>query len=62
VLTRWYRLGIDPQARLLDLSTFLGHVDVTSTAVYLTTTPELLEYANNRFKAFAAATLAEVAP
>jgi site-specific recombinase XerD len=58
-LTRWYRLGLDPQARLLTLATFLGHVDVNSTAVYLTTTPTLLDQANRRFAAFAAATLME---
>jgi len=62
VLTRWYRTGLDPQGRLLTLSTFLGHVDISSTAVYLTTTPELLELANRRFRAFAAATLGEGLP
>jgi len=61
-LTRWYRLGLDPQARLLALSTFMGHVDVSSTAVYLTATPELLEQANRRFRAFATATLGEGPP
>ena len=55
-LTRWYRQGLDPAARLLALSTFLGHVDVSSTAVYLTPTPELLEQASHRFQAFAAVT------
>ena len=55
-LTRWYRQGVDPMTKLLALSTFLGHVDVNSTAVYLTTTPELLEQANRRFQAFATAT------
>ena len=58
-LTRWYRLGLDPQTRLLALSTFMGHGDVSSTAVYLTPTPQLLEHANRRFRAFAAATLGE---
>jgi site-specific recombinase XerD len=58
-LARWYRDGGDPQARLHILSTFLGHVDISSTAVYLTTTPELLDLANQRFEAFAAATLRE---
>lgn len=61
-LVRWYRLGLDPQTRLLALSTFMGHVDISSTAVYLTTTPELLEQANRRFRAFAAATLGEGLP
>ena len=58
-LARWYRDGGDPQARLHILSTFLGHVDINSTAIYLTTTPELLDLANRRFEAFAAATLRE---
>lgn len=53
-LLRWYREGVDPMARLLDLSTFLGHVSPSSTAVYLTITTELLECANGRFAEFAA--------
>jgi site-specific recombinase XerD len=61
-LTRWYRLGLDPQTRLLALSTFMGHGDISSTAVYLTPTPELLEHANRRFRTFAAATLGEGPP
>lgn len=58
-LARWYRDGGDPQSRLHILSTFLGHVDINSTAIYLTTTPELLDLANQRFEAFAATTLRE---
>lgn len=53
-LTRWYREGVDAQTRLLRLSTFMGHVDPTSTAIYLTITPQLLTEANRRFEAFAA--------
>ena len=52
-LLRWYREGLDPSERLYKLSTFMGHVDPTSTAVYLTVTPELLDAANQRFEAFA---------
>jgi site-specific recombinase XerD len=52
-LLRWYRTGVDPGAGLLRLATFLGHVDVTSTAVYLTITGELFQEANKRFEAFA---------
>ena len=52
-LLRWYREGENPSTRLLQLSTFLGHVDPASTAVYLMMTPELLEAANRRFEAFA---------
>jgi len=54
-LLRWYRTGLDPQARLLHLSTFLGHVDPTSTAVYLTVTPSLLTEASRRFARYAKA-------
>ncbi len=53
-LLRWYRTGVDPMTRLLDLSTFLGHVSPSSTAVYLTITSELLECAGQRFAQFAA--------
>jgi integrase len=53
-LLRWYRQGDDPSARLFELSTFMGHVDPTSTAVYLTITTELFDEANRRFEAFAA--------
>jgi integrase len=52
-LLRWYRERKDPAAGLLHLSTFLGHVDVSSTAVYLRITPELLAEANRRFEAYA---------
>ena len=53
-LLRWYREGVDPQARLYRLSTFMGHVSPASTAVYLTITPQLLAEAGSRFEAFAA--------
>jgi site-specific recombinase XerD len=52
-LLRWYREGIDPNCRLIYLSTFLGHVDPNSTAVYLTITDDLLREADRRFRAFA---------
>ena len=53
-LLRWYREGIEPQNRLLHLSTFMGHVQPSSTAVYLTITADLLKEANQRFERFAA--------
>jgi integrase len=59
-LLRWYRQGLDPAARLHQLSTFMGHVDPVSTAVYLTITPALLREANRRFEAFAEPIWAEV--
>jgi integrase len=52
-LARWYREDADPQTRLYRLSTFMGHVDPTSTAIYLTITPQLLAEASRRFEAFA---------
>lgn len=52
-LLRWYRQGIDPNCRLVHLSTFLGHVDPNSTAVYLTITEELLHQAAQRFQVLA---------
>lgn len=60
-LLRWYRSGADPQARLLQLSTFLGHVDPLSTAVYLRATDALLREANLRFEKFAHPVFQEVA-
>lgn len=58
-LLRWYRSGVDPGAGLLKLATFMGHVDVSSTAVYLTITDALLLEANHRYEAFAQDVLAE---
>lgn len=58
-LLRWYRSGIDPGAGLLKLATFLGHVDVNSTAVYLNITTALLQEASRRFEGFAQPTLIE---
>jgi integrase len=53
-LLRWYRTGKDPGKRLIRLSTFLGHVNPMSTAVYLTITADLLKEAGDRFERFAA--------
>ena len=61
-LLRWYRDGLDPASRLQQLSTFMGHVDPTSTAVYLTITPGLLSQANRRFEAFAETTWTGAVP
>jgi integrase len=61
-LLRWYREGLDPSTRLYQLSTFMGHVDPASTAIYLTITPALLAEANRRFEAFAAPAWSEATP
>lgn len=58
-LLRWYRSGVDPGAGLLKLATFMGHVDVSSTAVYLTITDTLLKEASRRYEAFTESVLAE---
>ena len=61
-LLSWYRQGIAPADRLHHLSTFLGHLNPASTAVYLTITTELLDAANQRFESFAPVFVEEVAP
>lgn len=48
-LTTWYREGKNVQRLLPLLSTYLGHVDLVSTQLYLTMTPELLHEASKRF-------------
>ena len=48
-LLKWYREGKDVQLLLPALATYLGHVKVSSTQVYLRATAELLEEANQRF-------------
>ena len=58
-LLRWYRSGVNPADKLLHLSTFLGHADPASTAVYLTITAELLQEANQRFASYAGSVFAE---
>lgn len=52
-LLQWYREDQNPSGHLFQLSTFLGHVDPSSTAVYLNMTEELLHEANRRFEHFA---------
>lgn len=61
-LLRWYRAGVDPAVRLPHLSTFLGHINPSATAVYLTITEELLDEANRRFSPFAPHATPEVTP
>ena len=53
-LLRWYREGVNASSRLHYLSTFMGHADPASTAVYLTITDDLMYEANRRFEDFAA--------
>ena len=49
-LTRWYKAGVDLQARLPWLSAYMGHDNILGTEKYLTATPDLLALAGNRFR------------
>ncbi len=51
-MTDWYRKGINPQAHLPYLATYLGHKDIYSTLAYLNATPELLQLASERFRLY----------
>lgn len=52
-LLRWYRDGEDVHCKIAALSTYLGHGQVTNTYWYLSSTPELMAVAGNRFEQFA---------
>ena len=52
-LVAWYRKGADVQRLLPLISTYLGHVGIAETQVYLRMTPELLREANRRFEHYA---------
>jgi len=47
-LVTWYREGVDVQARLPLLATYLGHTRYSDTAYYITGTPDLLGLAASR--------------
>lgn len=49
-LLDWHRAGVDAQARMLWLSTYMGHVEPSSTYWYLTAAPELLALAAKRLE------------
>jgi integrase/recombinase XerD len=50
MLLNWYRSDVDVNARLPELSAFLGHVHVSGTYWYLSAVPELLQLATNRWE------------
>jgi integrase len=54
-VTAWYREGVDVDARMHELSTYLGHAELSNTYWYLTATPELLGAAADRFETYASA-------
>ena len=53
-MRRWYHEGVDVQARLPNLSVYLGHVRPQESYWYLSATPELLSAAAERFHFYAA--------
>ena len=50
VLTRWHDEGADVRALLPSLSTYMGHVNPSSTYWYLSASPQLLEQAVTRLE------------
>jgi integrase len=52
-MVAWYRKGANVQILLPRLSTYMGHIDIRSTQVYLTMTHELLGEASRRFERYA---------
>ena len=52
-LIRGYRQGADVSSLLVNLSAYLGHVDITGTQKYLTLTADLRQEASTRFAHYA---------
>jgi len=52
-LLLWHEQGVDIDARILDLSTYLGHAGVIYTYWYLSSFPELMDLVAQRFERFA---------
>lgn len=50
ILLGWYRAGLDVEARMHTLSTYLGHVCPANTYWYLSAAPELLALAGERLE------------
>ena len=49
-LLDWYHAGLDVEAQMPRLSTYLGHVEPRNTYWYLSATPELLTLAAQRLE------------
>jgi len=49
-LVLWYEAGVDVQAMLPALATYMGHACYTETAYYLTATPKLMALASERYQ------------
>lgn len=52
-LLKWYEEGANLDQKILALSTYLGHVQVTDTYWYLSAVPELLAIVSEKFENFA---------
>ena len=52
-LTLWHEQGADVDQRMLALSTYMGHIEISSTYWYLSAVPELMALAGARFERFA---------
>ena len=52
-MVAWYQAGLNVQALLPNLSIYLGHVHPQESYWYLTATPELLNFAAERFRVYA---------
>ncbi len=48
-LVAWYKAGLDVNAMLPVLATYMGHVHYSDTAYYITVTPELMSLAAARY-------------
>ena len=51
-VAQWYNEGLDVQVLLPALSTYLGHCNLDSTAVYITLSDNILYEAGNKFKSY----------
>ena len=51
-LYKWYQEGADPLNKISYLSTYMGHVNIEETQVYLTITRAMLREGDKRFSAF----------
>jgi integrase len=61
-LLRWYRAGIDVQAKLPRLATYMGHVSNASTEYYLPFIEDLAAAASERFAAHCGALVTPLTP
>ena len=50
----WHAQGVDVDAKIPVLATYVGHVEVRDVYWYLSAVPELMDIVGQRFEAFAA--------